>query len=483
MTHRARLSIAAILVLIAPAFRHVCAAEQRPPNVIIILTDDQGYSDLGCYGSTLIKTPRIDRMAAEGMRFTDFYSPAPVCTPTRAGLLTGCHPQRVGLGLIPKEKPNGDDAHVLYAKSRYGLNPSEVTIAEVLKQRGYATAMLGKWHLGDMPPFLPTKQGFDSYFGTPYSNDMKPYVLLRNETVVEDPMDQDTLIDRYTEEAVKFIRTNKDKPFFLYFAQNMPHRPLHVAERFRGKSAGGLYGDVIEAIDWSTGQVLDTLKELGLDEHTLVIYTSDNGPWHWIGEQGGYAFPLRGGKGTTYEGGMRVPFIARWPRRVPAGKISREPLSHLDLLPTIAALAGGKLPEAKIDGADISPILLGKPDATNPHEALFYYSNGNLNAVRSGRWKFKVQTTLQDETEYGKYDQPDAKVPPALYDLERDPSEQKNVIKDHPQIVERLKALLQAQRQELGDRRLGIEGKGVRPRGQVDYDPRTSPSPAAAASN
>ena len=457
------------------------AAEDRPPNVIIILTDDQGYSDLGCYGSREIKTPRIDRMAAEGMRFTDFYSPAPVCTPTRAGLLTGCHPQRVSLGLIPKEKPNGDDAHVLYAKSRYGLNPSEVTIAEMLKERGYATMMLGKWHLGDMPPFLPTKQGFDSFFGTPYSNDMKPYVLLRNETVVEDPMDQDTLIDRYTEEAVKFIRANKDKPFFLYFAHNMPHRPLHPPARFRGKSAGGTFGDVVEAIDWSTGQVLDALKDAGLDEHTLVVYTTDNGPWHWIGEQGGYAFPLRGGKGTTYEGGMRVPFIARWPGHVPARKVSGEPLSHLDLLPTIAALTGAKLPEAKIDGADISGILLGKPDAKNPHKALFYYSNGNLNAVRSGRWKFKVETTLQDETEYGKYEQPDAKVPPALYDLDRDPSEQKNVIKDHPDVVERMKKLVHDARQELGDHRLGIAGKAVRPCGVVDYDPRKSTAPAPAA--
>jgi arylsulfatase A-like enzyme len=469
----------AILVIALHTFVTIARADQRPPNVIIIVTDDQGYSDLGCYGSREIKTPRIDRMAAEGMRFTDFYAPAPVCTPTRAGLLTGCHPQRLSLGYIPAEKPDGTAAHVLYSLSRNGLNPDEVTVAEVLKARGYATAMLGKWHLGDMPPFLPTKQGFDSWLGTPYSNDMKPQVLMRGEQVVEDPMDQDKLVDRYTEEAVKFIAANKDKPFFLYLAHNMPHRPLHVAERFRGKSAGGMYGDVVESIDWSTGRVLDSLKENGVDEQTLVVYTSDNGPWHLIGEQGGYAFPLRGGKGTTYEGGMRVPFIARWPGKIPAGKVCREPLSHLDLMPTIAALAGGKLADRKIDGAEVIPILLGQPDAKNPHEALFYYSNGNLNAVRSGRWKFKVQTTLQDETEYGKYENPEAKVPPALYDLERDPSEQKNVMKDHPDVVERLKALVAAQRQELGDRRLGIEGKGVRPRGTVDYDPRKT-APAAA---
>jgi arylsulfatase A len=470
--HRAALVLASLCLMVRPALAATADTPKRPPNVIIILTDDQGYADLGCYGSFAIKTPRIDRMAAEGMRFTDFYSPAPVCTPTRAGLLTGCHPQRLSLGYIPAEKMDGTPAHVLYALSRHGLNPSEVTLAEVLKARGYATAMVGKWHLGDAPPFLPTKQGFDSFFGTPYSNDMKPPVLLRDEKIVENPMEQDSLIDRYTQEATQFIRGNKEKPFFLYFAHNMPHRPLHVPDRFRGTSKRGLYGDAIEAIDWSVGQVLDTVKELGLDENTLIVFSSDNGPWLSQGEAGGSAFPLRAGKGTTYEGGMRVPFIARWPGRVPAGKTSGEPLSHLDLMPTIVTLTGAKLPEAKMDGADISPILLGHPEARNPHEALFYYSNGNLNAVRSGRWKFKVQTTLQDETEYGKYDTPESKIPPALFDLELDPAEQKNVAKEHPEVVEQLKKYLHAIRQELGDRRLGIEGKGVRPIGKVDYDPR-----------
>jgi arylsulfatase len=463
-------ALAALFLIAAP----VALADTRPPNIIIILTDDQGYADLSCYGSTTIKTPRIDQMAAEGMRFTDFYCPGTVCTPTRAGLLTGAHPQRLGLDWIPNEKPNGEDTHVMYALSRHGLNPDEETIAELLKARGYVTGMLGKWHLGDAPPFLPTKQGFDSFFGTPYSNDMKPAVLMRDEKVVENPMDQDTLIERYTEEAIKFIGVNQEKPFFLYFAHNMPHRPLHVSARFRGKSgsARGLYGDVIEAIDWSVGEVLDTLKKLNLDENTLVVFTSDNGPWLWIGEQGGSAFPLRGGKGTTYEGGMRIPFIARWPGHIPAGKSCQEPLTHLDLVPTICVLTGAKLPEKKIDGADISPILLGTPDAKNPHEAIFYYGDGNLNAVRSGRWKFKVQTSLQQETEYGKYESPDAKIPPALYDLELDPNEQKNVAADHPDVVERLKKYLHEERQELGDRRLDIVGKGVRPRGEVDYDPR-----------
>lgn len=479
MNHRRTVSgviVVVIAVLISPgtSFSARAAEGSRAPNVVIILTDDQGYADLGCYGSFRIRTPRIDQMAAEGTRFTDWYAPAPVCTPTRAGLLTGCHPQRVSLGHIPKEKPNGEDAHVLYGLSRHGLNPDEVTIAEVLKARGYVTGMIGKWHLGDMPEFLPTRQGFDSFFGTPYSNDMKPSVLLRGEKVVENPVEQDSIVDRYTDEAVKFIQSNKDKPFFLYFAHNMPHRPLHVADRFRRKSAGGLYGDAIESIDWSVGRLLDTLKEAGVDNDTLVVYTSDNGPWLYIGENGGSAFPLRGGKGTTYEGGMRVPFIARWPGHIPAGATSRQPLSHLDLMPTIAAMTGAKLSDRKIDGADVSPILLGQKDAKNPHEALFYYANGSLNAVRAGRWKYKDVTTLQDETEYGKYEQPEAKVPPALYDLELDPTEQKNVANNHADIVERMKKLLKAEREELGDRRRGIEGKGVRPRGEVSYDPRAN---------
>ena len=468
-------SVLLFVAFLSTSVAAAAAAETAPrmPNVVIILADDQGYADLGCYGSFAIKTPRIDRMAAEGMRFTDFYAPAPVCTPTRAGLLTGCHPQRLSLSLIPKEKPDGSDAHVLYGLSRHGLNLDEVTIAEVLKAQGYVTGMIGKWHLGDAPQFLPTRQGFDSWLGTPYSNDMKPDVLMRGEKVIEQPLEQDSLIDRYTEEAVKFVRANKDRPFFLYLAHNMPHTPLHVAQRFRGKSARGRYGDAIEAIDWSTGEVLDTIKQLGLDGQTLVVYTSDNGPWLFRGEAGGSAFPLRGGKGTTFEGGMRIPFIARWPGKIPAGTTCREPLSHLDLMPTIASLTGAALAkDRKIDGADISPILFGQTGAKNPHDAIFYYANGSLLAVRSGRWKFRVQTTLQDETEYGKYETPDAKIPPALFDLEFDPTEQKNLAKEHPEIVERLKQLIAAERQELGDHRLGIEGKGVRPRGQLDYDPR-----------
>ena len=450
----------------------------RPPNVVVILTDDQGYNDLGCYGSPSIRTPRIDRMAAEGVRFTDWYAPAPVCTPTRAGLLTGCYPQRLGFGMIPKERPNGTDAHVLYARSQHGMHLSEVTIAEMLKARRYATGMVGKWHLGDAPEFLPTRQGFDSYFGIPYSNDMRPTTLVRGERVIEDPVDQPTLTRRYTDESIRFVRENKDRPFFLYLAHNMPHTPLHASEQFRGKSPRGLYGDVIEELDWNTGRLLDAIGELGLDERTLVVFTSDNGPWHVRGEQGGSATPLRAGKGTTYEGGMRVPFIARWPGRVPAGKTSREPLSHLDLLPTIAALTGAAAPSDRtIDGKDVAPLLLGTPGAKNPHEAFYYFSDGCLNAVRSGKWKLKLETTLQDETHYGKVSAPDAKIPPALYDLELDPGEQKSLLVDHPEIAKRLQTLADKAREDLGDARTGVAGRGVRPIGRVEYPRR----PARAA--
>lgn len=469
MTRRALVAAAALAA--APLVARADAT--RPPNVILILADDQGYNDLGCYGSPTIRTPNIDRMAEQGMRFTDFYSPAPVCTPTRGGLLTGCHPQRLGLGLVENEKPNGDPGHVLYSRSRHGLNPDEITIAETLKSRGYATGIVGKWHLGDAAPFLPTKQGFDSYFGIPYSNDMKPTVLMRDDKIVEQTIRQEDLIERYTAEATAFINANKDKPFFLYLAHNAPHTPLFISEKFAGKSPRGLYGDMCEALDWSVGQVLASLAENKLDDNTLVIYTSDNGPWLLRGEHGGSAFPLRAGKGTTYEGGMRIPFIARFPTYIPAGKVSRQPLTHLDLFPTICALAGANPPSDRvIDGRDISPILLARPDAKNPHEALAYYANGNLNAVRAGQWKLKFPTTLQDETEYGKYEQPQAKIPQALYDLERDPAEQKNLAADHPDIVARLTKLAEPIRKDLGDRRSDIVGAGVRPIGEVPNRPK-----------
>ena len=344
-------------------------AASRPPNFVIIFTDDQGYADVGCFGAPDIKTPRLDRMAAEGIRFTDFYSAAPVCTPSRAALMTGCYPQRIGMADMPREKGRG---HVIFPDMTCGLNPNEITIAELLKGRGYATACVGKWHLGHMPAFLPTRHGFDLYFGIPYSNDMKPTPLLRNEVTIEEPVNQDTLTERYTEEAVQFIRENKDRPFFLYMPHNMPHTPLHVSDRFRGKSAGGLYGDVIEMIDWSAGAVLDAIAEYGIDDNTLVVFTSDNGPWYSQGEHGGHASPLRAGKGTTYEGGMREPCIMRWPGRIPAGFSCHELATAMDLFPTLGTLAGASLPTDRIiDGKDIFPLMAGMPDARSPHNAFY----------------------------------------------------------------------------------------------------------------
>lgn len=455
----------------AGAVRHAAAQESaseesRPPNFIIIFTDDQGYADLGCFGAPEIRTPRLDRMAAEGMKFTDFYSAAPVCTPSRAALMTGCYAQRVSLAVVPRSEDETQMGLVLFPGSRYGLHPDEITIADILKQQGYATACVGKWHLGDAPDFLPTRHGFDSYYGIPYSNDMTPSILMRGETIIEDPVDQDTLTERYTQEAVRFIEDNKDRPFFLYLAHNMPHVPLHVSERFRGRSRGGLYGDVIECIDWSTGEILDALARLGLDDNTLVIYTSDNGPWLQYGPDGGLATPLRAGKGTTYEGGMRVPCIVRWPGHVPAGSECRELATAMDFLPTLARLAGAKEPTDRvIDGRDISPLMRGEPGATSPHEAFYYYSGSELHAVRRGPWKLRLENTLRHETFYQAGPNPDAKMPEALYRLDTDPGEQKNVLRFHPEVAEELHALLDRARTDLGDSRTGVQGANVRPVG------------------
>ncbi|MFA6239450.1 MAG: sulfatase [Candidatus Hydrogenedentales bacterium] len=452
---------AACAAAIAPGALQAFAAE-RPPNFVIIFTDDQGYADVGCFGAPDIKTPRLDRMAAEGMRFTDFYSAAPVCTPSRAALMTGCYPQRVGMADMPREKGRG---HVIFPDMTCGLNPDEITIAEMLKGQGYATACVGKWHLGHKPMFLPTRHGFDSYFGIPYSNDMKPTPLMRNEEVIEEPANQDTLTERYTEEAVRFIRENKDRPFFLYMPHNMSHTPLHVSDRFRGKSAGGLYGDVIEMIDWSVGAVLDALAESGVDGNTLVVFTSDNGPWYSQGENGGHATPLRAGKGTTFEGGMREPCIMRWQGHIPAGAVCHEVSTTMDLFPSIAKLAGAPIPTDRvIDGKDIAPLMTGQPGAKTPHEAFYYYSQNQLDAVRSGDWKLRVATPLKEEQIRGLA-AGERELPEALYNLRTDPGEQKSVIQDHPDIAERLRGLLQIAREDLGDARTGVVGKNVRPVG------------------
>ena len=430
---------AATLASALPAW----SASTPRPNFVVIFTDDQGYQDVGCFGSPSIRTPRLDRMAAEGARFTDFYTAASVCTPSRAALLTGCYPPRVSLAESP-----GD---VLFTNSQRGLNPDEVTIADLLKAQGYATACVGKWHLGHLPPFLPMAQGFDSYFGIPYSNDMAGrdgVPLMRNEEIIERPADQTTITRRYTEEAVGFIRKNRARPFFLYLPHTMPHTPLAASEPFLGQSKRGLYGDVIETLDWSVGQILDTLDELGLSENTLVVFTSDNGPWLVQGAHGGCALPLRAGKKTTYEGGMREPCIMRWPGTIPAGTTCGEVASTIDLLPTIARLAGTREPTDRIiDGRDIGALLRNPTRAKSPHEAFYYYFLNELQGIRTGRWKYRFPGRTIDEYPYrwrrllrqGFIE--NNPTPAALYDLEKDPGEVTNVIEQHPNTAERLRMM------------------------------------------
>jgi arylsulfatase A-like enzyme len=420
------------------------SASAQKPNFIIIFTDDQGYADVGCYGAEGFETPNLDRMAAEGIRFTDFYAAAPVCSPSRAALLTGCCPQRVS---IPR---------VLFPRDNVGLHPQEITIADVLKSRGYATCCIGKWHLGHLPQFLPTRQGFDYYFGLPYSNDMKPLPLIEGEETIELKPDQSQLTRRYTEKAVEFIKKNKSRPFFLYLPHTMPHVPLYVSEEFKGKSKRGLYGDVIMELDWSVGEILRTLRELGVDEKTLVIFTSDNGPWLSMGEHGGSAKPLRDGKLTTYEGGLRVPCIIRQPGTIPAGTVCSELASTMDFLPTLVALAGAKPPEDRIiDGKNIWPLLTN-PKAKTPHEAFFYYFETQLEAVRSGKWKLLLPHKHRDKF-----------VPMALYDLQEDIGEQNDVSAENPQVVKNLSQLADKMRQELGDTVVPTEGMAVRPPGKA----------------
>jgi len=412
------------------------SAPDRKPNFIIIFTDDQGYQDLGCFGSPKIDTPQIDKMAAEGMRFTSFYSVAAVCTPSRAGLLTGCYPPRVG------------NLPVLFPRNNKGLHPEETTIAEMLDKAGYATACVGKWHLGHLPEFLPTSQGFDHYYGIPYSNDMSvdPNMefaedtkwregasrddlktrknrvpLMRDRKVIEYPCDQTTLTRRYTHEALEFINRNKNKPFFLYLAHTMPHVPLFASPEFKGKSDRGLYGDVIEEIDWGTGRIIERLKELGIDDHTLVVYTSDNGPWLGKGKDGGSALPLRGGKFSTWEGGFREPTVMWWPGRIPSGAVCDEVAATIDLLPTLARLSGAGLPERAIDGKDIWPLMSGAKNARSPHKAFCYFKGRSLGAIRSGKWKLRE----------GK-----------LYNLETDIGEKNDVAKEHPEVAGRLKKMM-----------------------------------------
>ncbi|MDI6828633.1 MAG: sulfatase-like hydrolase/transferase [Armatimonadota bacterium] len=428
------------------------AYNERLPNFIIILADDLGYNDLSCYGSELIHTPRLDRMAAEGMRFTDFHTSAPVCTPTRASLMTGCYPLRVGLPAV------------INYQSKIGINSEETTIAELLKSRGYATACIGKWHLGWQKQFLPTRHGFDYYYGLPFSNDMayndSSVPLIRNKKIIEQPVVQETLTERYTAEAIRFIKENKDKPFFLYLPHTFPHVPLHVSERFSGKSKRGLYGDVVECIDWSTGEILDTISKLGLDKNTLVVFTSDNGPWLAKRDHGGSAFPLRNGKGSTWEGGMRVPCIMRWPGRIPTGATCGELSTVMDFLPTFARLAGVPVPTDRIiDGKDILPLMTGEKDAVSPYEVFYMYRVERLEAIRCGKWKLALP-----RQEVGTKEN----IPLSLYNLEEDIGETTDVSAQYPSIVKRLLSYAERAREDLGDSLTGAIGKNRRPPGKVN---------------
>ncbi|AXK36565.1 sulfatase [Streptomyces armeniacus] len=393
------------------------------PNILLIYTDDLGYGDFSCYGSTGIRTPRIDRLAREGVRFTDAYAGAVVCTPSRAALLTG----RVG--------PRAGLPRVLFPEDENGLSDDERIIPEYLKSAGYATTCIGKWHLGAKPEHNPTRHGFDHFFGALYSNDMTPFELWRDEEVVESVVDQSTLTRRYTEEAVAAMDRSGDQPFFIYVAESMPHIPLHVEPRFEGASDAGLYGDVIQSLDHYVGVLLDALRERGLEEDTLVILTSDNGPW-FEGSSGG----LRGRKIYTYEGGLRVPCIARWPGVTPAGKVSELPVSVLDLLPTFCAYAGiTPDPGVTLDGCDIRSVLEGADTAE--HTPIYYFDDlgRTLDAVRDGRWKLHVRRHIENPDDPDR----DQRELPELYDLERDPTESYNVSESHPAVVRRLRRLIE----------------------------------------
>lgn len=448
----------------------------KKPNFIVILADDLGYNDIGCFGSPLIKTPNLDQMARDGVKFTSFYVGAPVCSPSRAAFLTGCYPARVGMGdeLVSQECYGGkiekSKVKVVHSGARIGLNPEETIIPEVLKQAGYFTGMIGKWHLGDAPEFNPVRQGFDYYFGVPYSNDMKPfYYISQTERLPEKPV-MDELTTTYTQRATDFIRTHKDEPFFLYLAHSMPHTPLTPGKRFAGKSPRGLYGDAVEELDWSTGEIVKTLKDLKLDDHTLVIFFSDNGPWLVKGENGGSATPYRNGKTSSYEGGFRVPCVMWGPGLVKPGRVSAEVVTALDLLPTFAAMAGADLKPAKpIDGKNIADLITGKDAAKSPWDHFFFYFGSELHGVRKGEFKFRATNTVYNEDIYRKTPGGETSMPEVLYNVVQDPGEQKSVLKDHPDLEKDLKGLMNDMRPRLGDTLQGIKGSEVREPGYSDH--------------
>lgn len=461
------------------------------PNVILILTDDQGYADLGVFGARGFRTPNLDRLAREGTRFTDFYVAQAVCTASRAALMTGCYPNRVGL------------QGALNHKSTTGIHPDEFLLPELFKRRGYATAIFGKWHLGHHPKFLPARHGFDEFFGIPYSNDngpLHPVVrdipslpLLDGERGVELDPDQRLFTRRFTDRALDFIARNERRPFFLYLPHVMPHVPLFASDAFKGKSGSGIYGDAIEELDAGIGEILDALRARGLEGRTLVLFASDNGPFLSYGTHAGSAAPLREGKLTAFDGGVRVPCLMRWPGRIPAGRVCREPVSTIDLLPTFARLLGEPLSGRAIDGKDVWPILEGEPGAKSPQEAYFFYAGEELHAVRSGDWKLHfpheyltVAGPTRTDGKPANYEnlQPLSiqvsgirgiasrhgykveKIELSLFNLRDDPGETRNLAAEHPEVVRRLSALGEKMRDELGDALTGRKGRAIRDPGR-----------------
>jgi len=457
------------LVTLAESSGTTPVTKLRPPNVVVIFCDDLGWGDVGCYGAKGIRTPNIDRLAREGTRFTRFYVAQAVCSASRAALLTGCYPNRIGI--------HG----ALGPHQRIGLNPDETTLAEVLKSGGHATGMFGKWHLGRPRSLLPVHHGFDEYFGLPYSNDMwpkhptakpgsyPPLPLIEGDRVVEEMPDQAQLTRLYTERSVQFIERHADRPFFLYLAHTMPHVPLFAGSRFKGRSPSGLFADVIEEIDWSTGEIMKTLRRLRLEQDTLLIFTSDNGPWLSYGDHAGSAGPFREGKGTSFEGGIRVPCIVRWPGHMPKGRVSDVPWMTIDILPTVSALVGAPPPTRTIDGRNVWPMITGTPGATHPQEAYYvYYNQGELQAVLSGDWKLMLPHVSRSlggrKAGSGGVPAPyeALRVGLELYHLRTDPGERSNVIDAHPEMVHRLLLLAESARQELGDSLTRRHGSGIR---------------------
>ena len=461
------------------------AQKAKKPNVIIILMDDMGYGDPECYAGTGYHTPNINRLAAEGMRFTNFYAAQAVCTASRAALLTGCYPNRIGV------------SGAFMPWSPIALNPKEETIASILKKVGYHTGMIGKWHLGARAPYLPIHYGFDEYLGLPYSNDMwpvdydgkpvkdstkpqykyPPLPLLDGDKpirYIKTLEDQGELTGIYTRRATKFIQENKGHPFFLYLAHSMVHVPIYASPAFLGKSGVGLFGDVMEEVDWSIGEIMKALKTAGIDKNTLLVFTSDNGPWLTFGDHAGNSGGLREGKGTSWEGGQREPCIMHWPGIIPSGAVCSNLSATIDLLPTIARVCGATLPAAKIDGVDILSLLTQRPGANPRNELVYYYHRNSLEGVRKGQWKLVVPHRSQTYKTYqpGKNGYPggyaETDVPLALYDLAHDPGETEDVQRSHPEVVQELQALVEKYRQTLGDDITRIPCTECRPAAKVE---------------